>query len=103
MEISTHNKQPILSVDYQKYKTLVASTDNIQEQNQNNNIANLNDNAFADIQDQGNDAANNNPARHLFRVLRLVGTYLILVLIYDHGKAHQIALILSIVLLYFGI
>jgi hypothetical protein len=28
MEISSYNKQPILSVDYQKYRTLAASADN---------------------------------------------------------------------------
>jgi hypothetical protein len=49
--MSAHNKRPILSVDYQKYRTFVATADNKEEPNQNNNIANLNDNAFADIQD----------------------------------------------------
>lgn len=39
----------------------------------------------------------------LLRILKLLGIYLILILVYDHGKAHQIAIILSIVLTYYGI
>lgn len=44
-----------------------------------------------------------NGVNPLFRALRIIGTYFILVMIYDHGKAHQIFIILSVVLCYFGL
>jgi hypothetical protein len=49
------------------------------------------------------NGAEGNGAHPLFRAFRLIGTYLLLVLIYDHGKAYQIFIILAVILCYFGL
>lgn len=43
------------------------------------------------------------PVNPLFRALRLIGFYFILVLLWDHGKAYQLAIIASVILFYYAI
>ena len=94
MKSAQYNNQPILSTDYQKFKSMSSKKDNpTNEEADDAEVA-------LEMQEEDNPLNQMNP---LFRILHFMGIYLMIVLVLQHGKMYQIAIIITVVILFYAI